>query len=158
MGKLNMSANLSAFIMIVTFVVGVIMIVFGGLGFMRSNLVLMQTRSRLAQGIVFAAAAVMFVSGIGVHFTGSSNTAFLRGQMALASQCELEGEAAHPQARGGKTGVITRHIVSCMRIAGFEWADHSARCQEAPVATNGYCYAPAAWFDRAITTAQLVFD
>jgi hypothetical protein len=153
-----MSPELSAFIMIVAFVLGVVMVIAGGVGFMRSNLVLMTTRSKLAQGVVFACAGFMFVAGIGVHFTGSSNTAFLKGQMQRASQCELESEAAHPDARGGRTGVIGRHIVSCMNAAGFQWTDAEARCQEAPVATNAYCYAPAAWFDRAIVTAQLAFD
>jgi hypothetical protein len=144
--------------MAVFFLLGVVMVVVGGVGFMRSNLVLMDTRSKLAQGAVFALAGVMFVAGIGVHFTGSSNTAFLKGQMQRASQCELEGEAAHPEARGGATGVIGRHIVSCMNAAGFQWSQEEARCAEAPVATNGYCYAPTAWFARAIVTAQLAFD
>jgi hypothetical protein len=153
-----MTPEFTALYMSITFALGVIMVVVGGLGFMRSNLVLMQTRSRLAQGVVFASAGFIFVAGIGVHFTGSSNTAFLKGQMQRASQCELEGEAAHPDARGGKSGVIGRHIVACMDAAGFQWSNEEPRCQEAPVATNGYCYAPAAWFDRAIVTAQLAFD
>ncbi len=153
-----MTPELTALFMAVAFALGTVMVVVGGMGFMRSNLVLMQTRSRLAQGVVFAAAAFMFVAGIGVHFTGSSNTAFLKGQMQRASQCEMEGEAAHPDARGGSTGVIGRHIVACMNASGFQWAQDEARCQEAPMATNGYCYVPAAWFDRAIVTAQLAFD
>ncbi|PPD43384.1 MAG: hypothetical protein CTY15_10175 [Methylocystis sp.] len=153
-----MTPELTALIMAALFLLGAVMVVAGGLGFMRSNLVLMETRSRLAQGVVFAAAAFMFVAGIGVHFTGSSNTAFLKGQMQSASQCELEGEAAHPDARGGKTGVIGRHIVSCMSASGFQWSQDEARCREAPVASNAYCYQPAAWFDRAIVTAQLAFD
>jgi hypothetical protein len=153
-----MSPELTAFFMSITFLLGVIMVVVGGVGFMRGNLVLMQTRHPLAQGVVFAAAGFMFVAGIGVHFTGSSNTAFLKGQLQRASQCELEGEATYPNARGGKTGVISRHIVGCMNASGFQWTKAEARCQEAPVATNGYCYTPAAWFDRAIVTAQLAFD
>ena len=100
----------------------------------------------------------MFVAGIGVHFTGSSNTAFLKGQMQRASSCELASESAHPEARGGRTGVISRDIVACMETAGYGWSEAAARCHDAPVATNGYCYAPAAWFDRAVTTAQLAFD
>lgn len=153
-----MSPEFTALVMIVAFMLGVVMVVLGGVGFMRSNLVLMQTRSKLAQGIVFAAAGAMFVGGIGVHFTGSSNTAFLKGQMQRASTCELEGESAHPDARGGRSGVIGRHIVACMNAAGFRWTDGAPRCHEAPVATNGYCYEPADWFDRAIVTAQLAFD
>lgn len=153
-----MPPELTAIFMAVAFLLGALMVVFGGLGFMRSNLVLMQTRSRLAQGVVFASAAFMFVAGIGVHFTGSSNTAFLKGQMQRASQCELESEAAHPDARGGKSGVIGRHIVACMNASGFQWTQAESRCLEAPVATNAYCYAPAAWFDRAVVNAQLAFD
>jgi hypothetical protein len=153
-----MSPELSAFIMIVAFLLGVVMIVAGGVGFMRGNPVLMQTRSKLAQGVVFACAGFMFVAGIGVHFTGSSNTAFLKGQMRRASQCELESESAHPEARGGKSGMIGRRIVVCMNASGFQWTDAAPRCQEAPVATNAYCYAPVDWFDRAIVTAQLAFD
>ncbi len=152
-----MSANLSAIIMILAFLLGAFMIVAGGLGFMRSNLVLMQTRSQLAQGVVFTVAAFMFIAGIGVHFSGSSNTAFLRGQLAQTSKCELEGEAAHPDSRGGYSGIIGMHIISCMQSSGFAWSQSSSLCQEAPIATNGYCYEPAAWFDRAITTAQLAF-
>jgi NO-binding membrane sensor protein with MHYT domain len=158
LGEKSMTPEFTALYMSITFLLGVVMVVGGGLGFMRSNLVLMQTRSRLAQGVVFAAAGLMFVAGIGVHFTGSSNTAFLKGQMQRASQCELEGESAHPDARGGRTGVIGRHIVACMNAAGFRWTGTQARCQDAPIATNGYCYEPAAWFDRAVVTAQLAFE
>lgn len=134
------------------------MIVRGGPGFMRSNLVLMQTRSKLAQGTVFGLASAMFVAGIGAHFTGGSNTAFLKGQMARASTCELQGESAYPDARGGKTGVIDRHIVACMNAAGFRWTAAAPHCREATVATNGYCYESAGRFDRAITTEQPAFD
>lgn len=144
--------------MVALFVLGFVMVVVGGLGFMRSNPVLMKNRHQLSQGIVFTAAGFMFVAGIGVHFTGSSNTAFLKGQMQRASQCELSSEAAHPEARGGRSGVISRQIVACMLMAGYSWSDRTAQCQDAPVATNGYCYEPAGWFDRTVTTAQLFFD
>jgi hypothetical protein len=144
--------------MVALFVFGFIMVVAGGVGFMRSNPALMESRHRFSHGIVFAAAGFMFVAGIGVHFTGSSNTAFLKGQIQLASQCELASEAAHPEARGRNTGVISRQIVACMQTAGYDWKERTARCQDAPVATNGYCYEPLAWFARSVTTAQLIFD
>lgn len=150
--------SLTVVTMAALFGLGVIMVVAGGVGFMSSNPVLMENRHRFAQGVVFSAAALMFVGGIGVHFTGSSNTAFLKGQMQRASQCELASEAAHPEARGGRSGVISRQILSCMQISGYDWNERTARCQDAPVATNGYCYAPADWFDRAVTTTQLFFD
>lgn len=144
--------------MVALFILGFVMVVVGGIGFMRSNPVLITNRHQLSQGIVFAAAGFMFVAGIGVHFTGSSNTAFLKGQMQRASACELSSEAAHPEARGGRSGVISRQIVACMHTAGYSWVEGGKQCQDAPVATNGYCYEPAAWFDRIVTTAQLIFD
>jgi hypothetical protein len=150
--------ELTILTMVVLFALGFVMVVMGGVGFMRSNPTLMEGRHGFAHGVVFAAAGFMFVAGIGVHFTGSSNTAFLKGQMQRASQCELTSEAEHPEARSGKTGVISRQIVACMHAAGYSWSENSARCQDAPVPTNGYCYEPAAWFDRAVTTTQLAFD
>ncbi|WP_051133900.1 hypothetical protein [Methylocystis sp. ATCC 49242] len=110
--------------------------------------------SRIAQGSVLALAAFMFVAGIGVHFTGSSNTAFLKGQMAQTSRCELDGESAYPDARRGRSGIIGKYIVSCTASSGFDWTDQSQLCREAPVATNGYCYEPTAWFDRVVTQAH----
>ncbi len=153
-----MPAELSASIMIVAFLLGSIMVVIGGLGFMRSNPVLMTPHSQLSQGIVFAIAAFMFVAGISVHFSGSSNTAFLRGQLAQTSKCELEGEAAYPTLRREQSGVINQHIISCMQRSGFSWVEQAWLCQEAPMATNGYCYEPSGWFDRAVTKTQLVFN
>jgi hypothetical protein len=78
--------------------------------------------------------------------------------MQRASQCELASEAAHPEARGGGSGVISRQIVACMQSAGYSWTERTVQCQDAPVATNGYCYEPAALVDRAVTSAQLIFD
>ena len=153
-----MNAELTALAMGTAFLIGFIMVVAGGIGFMKSQLVLFDSRSKLAQGVVFAAAGLMFVGGMSVHFTGSTNTAFLRGQRAQTSSCELSSEAAHPDQRGGSKGVIGRAIVQCMQSAGFEWNLGEAQCQEAPVATNSYCYLPKARFARAVTLAQLAFD
>ena len=151
-------ANVTALFMAAAFALGFLMVVFGGLGFMKRSLVLIETRSKIAQAVVFAAAGLMFVAGIGVHFTGSSNTAFLKGQLASASRCELQSEAEHPEARGGASGVIGHTIVGCMTAAGFDWSLDNALCREAPVATNAYCYAPREWFARTVTVAQLAFD
>jgi hypothetical protein len=153
-----MTADITALIMGAAFALGFIMVVFGGVGFMKSHLVLLQTRSRLAQSVVFASAGLMFVLGMTVHFTGSTNTAFLRGQRQQTSACELASEAAHPNARGGSSGVIGRDIIACMKGAGFEWTQELAQCNEVPVATNSYCYLPRTRFDRTITLAQLAFD
>ena len=151
-------SELTIIAMIALFASGFGMVVVGGVGFMQSNPALMESRHRFSQRIVFAAAGFMFVAGIGGNFTGSSNTAFLKGQMQRASQCELASEAAHPEARGGSSGVISRQIVACMQSAGYNWTQRTVQCQDAPVATNGYCYEPAALFDRAVMSAQLIFE
>ena len=153
-----MSADMTAIIMGTAFTLGFIMVILGGVGFMKSQRVLFETRSKLAQSVVFAAAGFMFVAGMTVHFTGSTNTAFLRGQRQQASACELSSEAAHPDQRGGSAGVIGRDIIGCMEAAGFAWTPEAAQCKEAPVATNNYCYLPKARFARAVTLAQLSFD
>ncbi len=153
-----MNTDMTALVMGAAFVLGFIMVVVGGLGFMKNSPVLLQTRSKLAQGAIFASAGFMFVAGMSVHFTGSTNTAFLRGQRLQTSACELTSEAAHPDQRHGSSGVIGREIVSCMKTAGFDWTEELAQCKEAPVATNSYCYLPHQKFDRTITLAQLAFD
>lgn len=151
-------AELTVLEMTALFALALVMVIVGGVRFMRGHSDVMGNRHGFAQGVVFAAAGLMFVAGVGVHFTGSSNTAFLKGQMQRASQCELASEAAHPEARGGKSGVISRQVVSCMETSGYGWDEADARCQDAPVATNGYCYRPVAMFDRAVTSTQLMFD
>jgi hypothetical protein len=64
-----MTPELTASVMVALFILGFAMVVVGGVGFMRGNLVLMDNRSRIAQGSVFALAAFMFVAGIGVHWS-----------------------------------------------------------------------------------------
>ncbi len=153
-----MDTDFTALVMGIAFLLGFLMVVLGGLGLMKSQRVLFETRSKLAQGLVFSAAGFMFVAGMTVHFTGSTNTAFLRGQRQQASACELASETAHPAERHGATGVVSRGIVACMETAGFDWTPDAAQCKEAPAATNSYCYLPKSRFDRAITLAQLIFD
>jgi hypothetical protein len=152
------NADMTALIMGMAFVLGFIMVVAGGLGFLKGQHVLFATKSKLAQGVVLAVAGLMFVAGMTVHFTGSTNTAFLRGQRQQTSACELSSETAHPDQRGGRMGVIGRDIVTCMSGAGFEWSPEESLCREAPVATNSNCYLPKGRFARAVTLAQLAFD
>ena len=153
-----MTPTFTAITMIALFALGSTMIVGGGIGFMQSQPALIETRSRLAQGLILAAAAVMFVAGVGVHFTGSSNTAFLKGQLAQTSLCELESESANPEARGKRSDAIDARIIACMKKSGFNHVTEPALCRDAPVATNGFCYEPAAWIDRTITRFQLAFN
>ena len=66
---------------------------------------------------------------------------------------------AHPTDRRDDSGkVIFKHIVGCMKTAGYMWTDEHKHCQDAPVATNPLCYLPDGTFARTITTAQVAFE
>lgn len=103
-------------------------------------------------------AGLAMVVGAEAALTGAS-VSFFKAQQARTSICELEGEGAHPENRRSDSGkVIHRHIVGCMKLAGYEWTAQHQHCQEAPVATNALCYLPSGAFDRAVTSAQVVFE
>ncbi len=98
------------------------------------------------------------VVGAEVALTGAS-VSFFKAQQARTSVCELEGEGAHPENRRDDTGkVIYKHIVGCMKLAGYEWTLQHQHCKEAPVATNPLCYLPSGAFDRAVTSVQVAFE
>ena len=67
----------------------------------------------------------------------------VKAQQIQTSACELEGETAHPSDRRDDSGkVIFKHIVGCMKTAGYMWTNEHKHCQDAPVATNPLCYFP----------------
>ena len=92
------------------------------------------------------------------RITGSS-TSFFKAQQSQTSACGLEGETAHPtDRRDDSRKVIFKHIVGCMKTAGYMWTNEHKHCQDAPVATNPLCYLPDGTLARAITTAQVAFE
>lgn len=96
---------------------------------------------------------LMFLSG------NSVSSFFFQAQKQQVTACELVGEAAHPDQRGvHNSSEIRKTIVACLNEAGYEWAGDHHNCQEAPIATNPYCYLPTDFFTRAFTHVQLVFE
>ena len=110
------------------------------------------------QAMVMLVGGLLMVAGGEIAVTGSS-TSFFKAQQVRTSQCELEGEGAHPnERRDDSERVIFKHIVGCMKTAGYMWTNEHKHCQDAPVATNPLCYLPDGTFARTITTAQVAFE
>ncbi len=148
-----MNQDLSVFITPVALVIGCALIAAGGLYFIDIHFA--KTR---AQAIAALAAGLVIIGLLEIILAGSS-VSFFKAQQVQTSACELEGESAHPEARQGASAeVIHKHILACMREAGYEWLPEHRNCKEAVVATNPYCYLPLGSFDRTITAFQLRFE
>ncbi len=110
------------------------------------------------QAVVMLLGGLIMVAGGEIAVTGSSSS-FFKAQQIQTSACELEGETAHPANRQRDADhAIFKHIVSCMKTAGYAWTDAHQHCKEAPVASNALCYLPRGTLARAITTAQVAFE
>ena len=98
------------------------------------------------------------VAGGEIAVIGSSMS-FFKAQQARTSICELEGGGAHPdKRRDDSEGVMFKHIVGCMKSAGYVWTTSHIHCREAPVASNPLCYLPNAAFARMVTSSQTAFE
>ena len=88
------------------------------------------------QAIAMLLGGLVMVAGGEIAVTGSS-TSFFKAQQIQTSACELEGETAHPTDRRDDFSgrVIFKHIVGCMKTAGYMWTNEHKHCQDAPVAT-----------------------
>lgn len=148
-----MNQDLAVFLTPAALILGCALIAAGGLYFIDIRFV----KSRM-QAIAALLAGGFIVGVLEIVLAGSS-VSFFKAQQVQTSNCELEGETAHPEARlGADATIIQKHIVACMREAGYEWAPEHRNCKDAPVATNPYCFLPLATFDRAITAFQLRFE
>ncbi|PWB81202.1 MAG: hypothetical protein C3F11_15850 [Methylocystaceae bacterium] len=148
-----MNQDLSVFITPVALVIGCALIAAGGLYFIDIHFA--KTR---AQAIAALVTGGLIIGVLEIILAGSS-VSFFKAQQVQTSACELEGESAHPEARQGVAAeTIHKHILACMREAGYEWSPEHRNCKDAPVATNPYCYLPLGSFDRTITAFQLRFE
>jgi hypothetical protein len=110
------------------------------------------------QAMVMLVGGLLMVAGGEIAVTGSS-TSYFKAQQVRTSLCELEGEGAHPgDRRGDSERVIFKHIVGCMKSAGYVWTTSHIHCREAPVASNPLCYLPSAAFARMVTSGQTAFE
>ena len=96
------------------------------------------------QAIAMLVGGLVMVAGGEIAVTGSSTSLFKAQQIQTSAD------------DSGK--VIFKHIVGCMKTAGYLWTNEHKHCQDAPVATNPLCYLPDGTFARTITTAQVAFE
>jgi hypothetical protein len=145
-----MNQEMAVFLVPLLLGVGAVLTTGGGLYFFGIKFLAnaRQAGAALAGGIFIFAVLQILLYG--------SATAFYNAQQLQTSDCELQGESAHPEARqGADPTALHRAITACMKEAGYEWVGQHRQCKDAPVATNPYCYLPTDGFDRAITSLQL---
>jgi hypothetical protein len=146
--------DLATFIVPLTVILGGGLVAAGVLSLLDLNFFKTKT-----QGKVALAAGLTFILATELLFmTGSQSARFLGGQKISVTDCELDGETAFPLERHKKGDSIHKYIVACMDHAGFQWDESHAHCQEAPIATNAFCYLPKAAFDRTLVAFQMKFE
>ena len=145
-----MNQEMAVFLVPLLLAVGAVLTTGGGLYFFGIHFLAnaRQAGAALAGGLVIFAILEILLYG--------SATAFYNAQQLQTSDCELQGESAHPEARQGTDpAALHKAITGCMKEAGYEWVGQHRQCKDAPVATNPYCYLPEDSFDRAIASLQL---
>ncbi|MGB5084978.1 MAG: hypothetical protein WBO09_10310 [Methylocystis silviterrae] len=148
-----MNQDLAVFIVPFALILACGLLTAGGLYFIDIRYL---KNARYAVASLAAGAVVLAVLEIVLY---GSSVGFLKEQQLKTSLCELDAESAHPEARRGADPVVLyKAITGCMKEAGYEWDAGHRHCKDAPVATNHFCYAPTAPFDRAITLLQMSFE
>jgi len=148
-----LNQDLAVFIVPFALVIGCGLLAAGGLYFINIRFI---ASLRVAVAAIIAGGLVLGVLEIILY---GSSVGFLKAQQLQTSACELEGESAHPEARrGSDPEIIKKTIIACMSEAGYDWDGEHRHCKDAPVATNPFCYVPAAGFDRTITKFQMNFE
>ena len=111
------------------------------------------------QGLVALAAGLTFLVATEALFvTGSGTGRYFDGQQTDVADCEFEAEQVFPLDRHTRNNVIPNRIKQCMERLGYEWTARHEHCQEAPVATNSFCYLPRGSFDRTLVAFQMKFE
>jgi hypothetical protein len=148
-----MNQDLSVFITPAALVVGCALIAGGGLYFI--DIKFLTSRLQAIGALILGA----LILGLLEIVLAGSSTAFFKAQQVQTSECELVGEAAHPEERNsGVTEKTHQHIVACMKEYGYEWTTEHRHCKEALVATNAFCYLPTDGFSRVVTNVQMQFE
>jgi hypothetical protein len=110
------------------------------------------------QAVVALIAGLLLAIGGEFALTASS-VSFFKAQQRQSAVCELEGEAAHPAERRSESAkIMSTDILACMKTAGYVWTTEHKYCQEAPLASNPFCYLPSGTFARAVNWMQMQFE
>ena len=115
-------------------------------------------KTRLVERAALAGGLSLIVLAELIFASSDMSMRFLNGQRSDVLECRLDAETALPEERHKDSPVMQTKIIECMRRFGYEWAPDSARCKEATVATNPFCYLPTCGFDRAVTELLMMLD
>ena len=108
------------------------------------------------QAVVMLVGKLLMVAGGEIAVTGSSMS-FFEAQQARTASWRAKARIRTSGATISE-GVIFKHIVGCMKSAGYVWTTSHIHCREAPVASNPLCYLPSAAFARIVTSSQTTFE
>ena len=112
----------------------------------------------LAERAALAAGLALIVLTELIFASSGMSTRFLNGQRGDVLECRFDAEAALPEERHKDSRALQDRILACMKGSGYDWAPDRARCREAQVATNPFCYLPARGFDRLVTEVLMALD
>lgn len=115
----------------------------------------LQTRLQAIGALV---TGLLLVGLMVIAFMADSGGFFFQAQKIYVSQCYIDGERAHPEARATEDNAAGRYISECVRKIGYEWAPDHHKCREFLVPMNAYCYLPTNPLGRAVTNIQLLFE
>lgn len=145
-----MNQDIAVFLVPMLLGIGSILATAGGLYFI--DIKFLKSRS---QAIASLLGGLLVFAVLEILLYGSA-AAFFNAQQLQTSDCELQGEAANPNARrGGNPQVLHDAIVACMKQAGYVWTADHPHCRDASVATNPFCYLPDGGLERTITNLQM---
>jgi hypothetical protein len=115
-------------------------------------------KTRLAERAALAGGLSLIVVAELIFASSDMSMRFLNGQRSDVLECRLDTETALPEERHKDSPLMQIKIIEYMERFGYEWAPDAARCKQATVATNPFCYLPSRGFDRAMTELLMMLD
>jgi hypothetical protein len=114
--------------------------------------------TRLAERAALAGGLALIVLAELIFASSNMSMRFLNGQRSDVLECRLDAETALPEERHKDSPLMQNRVVECMKRFGYEWTPNHARCKEAAVTTNPFCYLPTRGFDRAVTELLMMLE
>lgn len=124
------------------------MLYFAGIQYFQSTL----------QAVAALVGGVVLIGVTTVAFMADNGGFFFQAQKIYVSQCYIDGESAHPEARATSDNAAGRYIAGCIAKLGYEWSPAHTKCRDFLVPMNAFCYLPTNPFSRAVTKVQLSFE
>jgi hypothetical protein len=148
-----MDQNMSMLAGPVVLLTGCALMALGGLSFFGVDFFKSKTRA-----IAALVGGLVLVVMMEIAFMADSGGFFFQAQKIYVSQCYIEGETVHPEAKATKDNAAGQYISQCVSKIGYEWSPEHYKCREYLVPMNAFCYLPTDPISRAVTKVQLLFE